>query len=73
MLNLYVWQNEGECIAVNRSTMRQEQSANEDDSQIEPTVVATSEGGICPSCGAKEVVHEGGCLTCKQCGWSKCS
>lgn len=51
----------------------EEQSANEDDSQIEPTVVATSEGGICPSCGAKEVVHEGGCLTCKQCGWSKCS
>lgn len=37
------------------------------------SVTATSEGGTCPSCGAKEVVHEGGCLTCKQCGWSKCS
>ena len=25
----------------------------------------------CPECGAT-VAHEGGCLTCKHCGWSKC-
>lgn len=49
------------------------QSANEEDAAQETPVVATSEGGACPSCGAKEVVHEGGCIVCKQCGWSKCS
>ena len=49
------------------------QSANEEDAVQETPVVATSEGGACPSCGAKEVVHEGGCIVCKQCGWSKCS
>lgn len=45
----------------------------EADEEVEQPVIATVEGGACPSCGAKEVVHEGGCLTCKQCGWSKCS
>ena len=25
----------------------------------------------CPECGAT-VAHEGGCLTCRHCGWSKC-
>lgn len=48
---------------------------------IPPTsVVATSKdaerlsvnGGTCPECKAQEVVPEGGCLTCKSCGWSKC-
>jgi ribonucleoside-diphosphate reductase alpha chain len=26
---------------------------------------------ICPECGEK-MVNEGGCITCKACGWSKC-
>ena len=26
---------------------------------------------ICPECGA-EVQHEGGCVQCKSCGWSRC-
>ena len=25
----------------------------------------------CPECGS-ELVHEGGCVSCKICGWSKC-
>jgi ribonucleoside-diphosphate reductase alpha chain len=25
----------------------------------------------CPKCGA-EIIHEGGCVICKDCGWSKC-
>lgn len=29
-------------------------------------------GGGCPECGG-EIRHEGGCLTCPNCGWSKCS
>ena len=35
--------------------------------------VSSVDGGICPECGQLEVVHEAGCLTCKNCGWSKCS
>jgi len=27
----------------------------------------------CPVCGNKKLAHEGGCLTCYFCGWSKCS
>ena len=26
---------------------------------------------VCPECGA-EVAHEGGCVICHQCGYSKC-
>lgn len=26
---------------------------------------------VCPECGA-EVYHEGGCVQCKSCGWSRC-
>jgi len=27
---------------------------------------------ICTKCHNHSVVHEGGCLTCRECGWSKC-
>lgn len=27
---------------------------------------------ICPECGAS-IIHEGGCVQCKNCGWSKCN
>jgi ribonucleoside-diphosphate reductase alpha chain len=32
----------------------------------------TTSGAICPSCGG-HLVFEGGCNSCKDCGWSKCS
>ena len=28
---------------------------------------------MCPECGQKSLVHEGGCICCKSCGYSKCS
>jgi len=37
---------------------------------------AASAGGLgmlCPRCSQPGVVREGACLTCHQCGWSKCS
>lgn len=30
-------------------------------------------GQICPSCGSNELIYEEGCITCSNCGWSKCS
>ena len=27
---------------------------------------------ICPECHNHSVVNEAGCLTCRECGWSKC-
>lgn len=28
---------------------------------------------VCPICGNKELTHTNGCVTCPQCGWSRCS
>jgi hypothetical protein len=30
----------------------------------------TDEG--CPICGGDNIIHEGRCFTCADCGWSKC-
>ena len=27
---------------------------------------------VCAKCSNHSVINEGGCLTCKECGWSKC-
>ena len=32
----------------------------------------TETGEVCPDCGSK-LVYNGGCKSCPQCGWSKCS
>lgn len=34
--------------------------------------IAEDDGHTCPECGA-EVQHEGGCVICRSCGYSKCS
>ncbi len=31
-----------------------------------------NEGMTCVECGNNSVLNEGGCLTCRECGWSKC-
>jgi ribonucleoside-diphosphate reductase alpha chain len=36
-------------------------------------VSAGTLGMLCPQCGQPGVTKEGACLTCHQCGWSKCS
>ncbi len=35
------------------------------------TTKHTDDMGACPECGAS-VEHEGGCISCKSCGWSRC-
>ena len=27
----------------------------------------------CPSCHEKTLIHQGGCISCPSCGWSRCS
>jgi ribonucleoside-diphosphate reductase alpha chain len=36
------------------------------------SIVVEKRKGDCPQCGGN-LVHEGGCDTCKICGWSKCN
>ena len=50
------------------------------DAPSPPVVGTTAAGGpvgglgmLCPKCSQPGVVKEGACLTCHQCGWSKCS
>jgi ribonucleoside-diphosphate reductase alpha chain len=46
----------------------------EDAARTPPAQVSDSGATMlvtCPECGSS-VAHEGSCLTCKHCGWSKC-
>ena len=36
-----------------------------------PQCGKTATGKFCPECGAR-LEHEGGCVTCRDCGYSKC-
>ena len=36
----------------------------------EPAITINIE--LCPECGAP-LIHEGGCVSCKNCSWSKCN
>ncbi|MFW6380909.1 MAG: TSCPD domain-containing protein [Bacillota bacterium] len=36
-----------------------------------PHLSTFNNGAICPECG-HELEHEGGCVVCRNCGWSKC-
>ncbi len=39
----------------------------------EAVTAATFLGPFCPKCNQPGLVRESGCLSCQQCGWSKCS
>jgi len=41
-------------------------------SKITTEESTTVKGEVCPICGAKTLVQEGGCKICKSCGYSKC-
>jgi ribonucleoside-diphosphate reductase alpha chain len=39
---------------------------------IDPEMIASAKLMMCKICDSRSVVNEGGCLTCQNCGWSKC-
>lgn len=43
----------------------------EDDEDVIEELVEDSDG--CPVCGSYNLIKEGRCTTCMECGWSKCS
>ena len=53
---------------INESDIIPEKSEEESSVKTEKKVVANAK---CPQCGG-DLVFEGGCNTCKDCGWSKC-
>ena len=70
-----VWQ-EGELIlstpdAIGKALERYLHRREGSTVQLEEQYVGSLKGEDCPECGLK-VVLEGGCTTCKHCGWSKC-
>jgi ribonucleoside-diphosphate reductase alpha chain len=38
---------------------------------LNPDISTYNNGSVCPECG-HELEHEGGCVVCRNCGWSKC-
>ena len=44
-----------------------------DETLKESTITSNTNSEKCPECGEENIVYEGGCKTCKSCGWSKCS
>lgn len=52
--------------------IRAEREGDKHTPKITPYETLTRESGAkCPQCGG-DLVFEGGCNTCKNCGWSKC-
>ena len=46
-------------------------AAELDEERVETTVTVSGSNSLCPECG-KSIEHEGGCLICRHCGYSKC-
>lgn len=44
----------------------------ETENKIIETPTITNNSSTCPECGS-DLEHEGGCVVCKNCGWSKCN
>ena len=53
-------------------TMDSDKEKNNSDSSESSMTASPTKLMTCPSCDSRSVINEGGCLTCKSCGWSKC-
>ena len=59
--NPYDFANSDESSDKPRITLAQEEKKKDDTNMM-----------ICTECHNHSVVNEGGCITCRECGWSKC-
>jgi ribonucleoside-diphosphate reductase alpha chain len=48
-------------------TVMKKQSIGDPNNEEEDTIKK-----VCPECGKKTLIPEGKCVTCSNCGWSKC-
>ena len=42
------------------------------EAEKEKEAVDDSSKMTCPECGSTSLVFEGGCVSCSECGWTKC-
>ena len=59
-----------ECFTRGVTVVKIPANASKDDIKVEHPLIVKN-NILCPSCG-EELVFEGGCNSCKACGWSKC-
>ena len=51
----------------------EDDNSEEEIESVAPNTKSTqTKKALCPECG-EPLVFEGGCNTCKNCGWSKCN
>ncbi len=53
------------------SLLEEKEDLNQVVNEIHETQTSKNSKSICPECGF-ELEHEGGCVVCRNCGWSRC-
>lgn len=80
-LYLYAWEKEIKGVTIYRqnchrqgiltTTQENTQEISQDERNRE--IVKLLEKGLCPECGGDNLVHEGNCHSCMDCGYSPCA
>lgn len=60
-----------ECMAIFEQHKERDELANTLHKIFEYRAIEKAE--LCPECGAPSLRHTEGCVTCEECGWSKCA
>lgn len=64
---------EGILTTTDSSAISNKNKIQELQDELNREIVKSLEQGICPECGSESLVHESGCQTCADCGYSPCS
>lgn len=60
-----------EYVETNKNLQQDVINRHQDNGESQPDIFATNGSYVCPDCGM-EVEHEGGCVLCRNCGFSRC-
>ncbi len=65
---------EREILLREREALREGKTRAEFAQELRAEVSVSQRQGYskCPECGEMSLVHEGGCMSCRKCGYSKC-